>query len=121
MAGFVTRDEADQIIGVLTGTFLKLPAGASALRARIRITRNEFIRAAKLYDRALEDHDDEALPEFRALGSLEAGEMVQLQSPFVVKRTSETGLCINDGGRDVWINYAGKTSPVIVIHVEIER
>lgn len=121
MAGFITRDECCEIIEALDNALALLPLAASALRTTTRVTRNEHIRALKLHDRALEDHDADARPEFRALGSLANGEVVQLASPMVVKRTSETGICINEMGRDTWINYAGKTSPVVVVHVEIER
>lgn len=121
MAGFITRDECMEIIDALDVALAALPLAASALRTTTRVTRNEHIKALKLYDRALEDHDDGARPEFRALGSLANGEVVQLESSTRVKRTSETGICISDMGRDTWINYAGKTSPVVVVHVEIER
>lgn len=115
MAGFIDRDECGQTVDALNQALAALPPNAAALRATIRKQRREYAAAAKLYDRALDEHEG-ATPEIRALGSLAQDEIVQLVRPQYVRRVRDTGgLCIFDSGRETWLNYAGSTSPLVVL------
>lgn len=115
MAGFIDRDGAHDVAVQLTECLKALPTDACALRATVRKIRNEYGTAAKMHDRALSDHGDECRPEIRALGSIERGELVQFSKVIEVKRTSETGLCYDENGYDRWINFTGKSAPLLVI------
>lgn len=122
MAGFITRSQCDEVIGALIGALEHVPSDARAVRARLKVMRNEYIGAAKMYDRAAnEASDDELDPEIRAVGSLEPGETIQKARPLRVRRLSPTGgVCVFIDGRETWENFSGPTSPCVVIDREAQ-
>ncbi len=122
MAGFINREQCDDVIVALDKALLVLPNDGRAVRARLEVMRNEYIGAARMYDRALVDAEEgELLPEIRAVGSLEPGETIQKARALRVRRLSPGGgVCIFVDGRETWENFAGLTSPCVVIDREAQ-
>lgn len=124
MAGFITRAQCDETIGALIGALEHVPPDARAVRARLRVMRNEYIGAARMYDRAMDERDGddgELEPEIRAVGSLEPGETIQRARALRVRRLSPGGgVCVFVDGRETWENFSGPTSPCVVVDREAQ-
>jgi hypothetical protein len=122
MAGFIERDQCKDVIDALSLALEKLPTDARAVRARLKVMRGEYIGALRMYDRAVDEaEEDELPPEIRAVGSLEPGETIQKARALRVRRLSPGGgVCIFVDGRETWENFAGPTSPCVVIDREAE-
>lgn len=126
MTGFISRDECAEVVLALKGALDSIPENAAALRSTLKTQAREYNNALKLFDRAVEDCEAAGLEEpgveIRALGSLAGGEVIQLARPQLVRRTSDNGVCIFDQGKESWLNYAGKTTPLVVLkNVEADR
>lgn len=122
MTGFVSREECGEIVDALSLALDTIPENAAALRSTLRTQRREYGNACRMFDRALADNDEDCGAEIRALGSIASGEVIQLQRPQSVRRTSDNGVCIFDAGKESWLNYSGKTTPLVVLkNVEADR